>query len=125
MSREARPHTLITGSRVITLQRSLELLRPVFEESSANTVFLFGDAEGPDTAARMLARLMRFAYIEIGPPWAFDGNRGGLERNGWLVDLLPHTHSRVVAVWDGRSGGTADAMRKARERGFDVEVLRG
>jgi hypothetical protein len=39
-----------------------------------------------------------------------------------MADLLP-PDSWVVAVWDGVSGGTADMMRKARERGFDVEVL--
>lgn len=118
--REHLPHLLVTGSRSIPLQNALEILRPIFEELDKRTVVVFGDAEGVDTAAYLLAKELRLGYFKVAPPWTAEGETAALRRNEWMVDLLP-TGSRVVSVWDGRSGGTAHTIRYAEACGFRVE----
>lgn len=121
--REHLPHLLVTGSRSIPLQTALAALRPIFEELDKRTVVVFGDAEGVDTAAYLLAKEGRFAYVKVAPPWAAKGDTAALRRNEWMVDLLP-ARSEVLAVWDGRSKGTRHQVRCAENAGHRVALLR-
>lgn len=43
------------------------------------------------------------------------------KRNEWMVD----NSQRVVALWDGSSGGTGNCIRYARARNAEIDVLWG
>lgn len=121
--REHLPHLLVTGSRSIPLQIALAALRPIFAELDKRTVIVFGDAEGVDTAAYLLAKEGRFGYLKVAPPWAAEGDTAALRRNEWIIDLLP-ADSEVLAVWDGHSKGTRHQVRCAESAGHRVALLR-
>lgn len=41
------------------------------------------------------------------------------ERNRWMVD----NSDAVIAVWDGKSGGTANCIRYARQKGKTIYII--
>lgn len=44
-------------------------------------------------------------------------------RNEWMVDQLEHAQDKLVALWDGSPGGTANCVRYA-ERKWDMPAIK-
>jgi hypothetical protein len=85
------------------------------------TEVLSGGAPGVDTWAVQVADdVMRFGCTIFRADWDRYGRSAGPRRNADIV----RTADRVVAFWDGKSPGTFDTLRKAREAGKPVEVHR-
>lgn len=43
-----------------------------------------------------------------------------LRRNDYMLN----NSSKVIALFDGKSGGTASTLKKARERGIEIEIIK-
>lgn len=84
------------------------------------TVVVTGDAYGVDFAAYRAAGLYRFRRRRHKADWNELLGHAGRERNQRVVDDV----ERLVAFWNGYSDGTRDAVRRAREAGKPVEVIR-
>lgn len=87
----------------------VEMRRAVYECGVTPTAIVSGDARGADTLARQYADEMGILYVAFIPDWKSHPNAGKI-RNADIVDVA----DKVLAIWDGVSGGTADSIAKAR-----------
>lgn len=83
-------------------------------------LLLSGGARGVDSLAPIVAASLGWEFVAFRPDYGVFGRRAPLVRNCEMASLA----SVVVAVWDGRSPGTAHAVYFARSLGRPVVVLR-
>jgi predicted Rossmann fold nucleotide-binding protein DprA/Smf involved in DNA uptake len=84
------------------------------------TVVISGGARDVDAMAAGIARTMGLTVIEFLPNYEAHGRRAPLIRNKQIAQHC----ERMVAFWDGKSTGTAHAIRCAKSLGRPVEVIR-
>jgi hypothetical protein len=77
-----------------------------------------GGASGVDKVAEEYALSLGMAVWVVSPNYGQYGRRAPLIRN----TMIAQECDRMVAFWDGRSRGTMDAVRKARQMGKPVDV---
>lgn len=77
-----------------------------------------GGAKGIDTLAREYALKNGIRLTEILPEYARYGRGAPLRRNLQIIDCA----DEVVAIWDGRSRGTAYVIDQCNKRGKKVTV---
>ena len=125
-------HLLITGSRGIEQQLVWEALDG-FHAKYPITDLTHGGARGVDRAAGIWAHKIDY---DMGvttdlPRWERLGNRAGLIRNEEMLATCPALDCAYLAIWDGKSTGTAhmrglmqNAVRKAYpEASFNAEPM--
>ena len=78
-----------------------------------------GGARGADSLAARFARERGLPLHVFLPDYARFGRRAPLVRNESIIAAA----ELVVAFWDGRSAGTAHALRLARQRGLACHVF--
>ena len=84
-----------------------------------DTTVISGGAPGVDSWAEDAARERGLRVSVKHADWDIYGRAAGPIRNTAIVAPA----DRVVAFWDGKSPGTADTIRKARDAGLPVEVI--
>lgn len=107
----------IVGSRDFA---NLALVNLVVSRLAEGCTVVSGGARGVDKAAAVAAKRRGLQVLEFIPDWDRDGKAAGFLRNSLIVgncDVL-------IAFWDGKSRGTADAIRKAQAAGKPVDVRR-
>jgi len=110
--------TIIAGSRNIT---DLSVVRKAVERSGFSvTEVVSGGARGVDRLGERLARMLGVPCRVFPADWDAHGRSAGVIRNGEMADYA----DALVAVWDGRSRGTANMISQARRRGLAVYVHR-
>ncbi len=124
--------TIIAGSRSLN---SIALVNAAVAESGFEiTEVVSGRAPGVDRRGEQWAKEHNVPVAPFPAPWANikvsgaivrrrgDGSRynaiAGLTRNTIMADYA----DALVAVWDGKSTGTADMIQKAKGRGLKVYV---
>ena len=80
-------------------------------------MIISGEAEGVDATAKEYAEKNKIAYKPFPPdlkryPYKTYGNYTYFKRNTEIVDFA----DIIIVIWDGRSGGTADVIQKAKEK---------
>ena len=85
-----------------------------------DAVVVSGGARGADTLAVAAARARGLQVFVVRPDYQRYGRQAPLRRN----ELIARTVTRMVAFWDGRSGGTAYAVSCMEKLGKPVEVVR-
>lgn len=78
-----------------------------------------GGARGVDTLAAEYARSHGIALVEYLPDYARFGRSAPLKRNHTIIADA----DCVLALWDGKSRGTAYTIRIARDAGKPVNVV--
>ena len=68
------------------------------------------DGKGADTLAIRWAEEKGKTWIEFLPDWDKHGKAAGPIRNEFIVKACTH----LAAFWDGKSCGTADVLRRAK-----------
>lgn len=82
-------------------------------------VLIHGDAVGVDRIADRYGRITNIRRdVHSIPEWVWQkiGPRAGPMRNEYMIDLA----DAVIAVWDGDSDGTRDAIKKAESEGLPI-----
>lgn len=102
----------VIGSRGI---RSADLSRYIPKET---TQIVSGGATGVDTLAEQYAAAHQIPIRILRPQYSLYGKRAPLFRNRQIVECA----DLVIAVWDGRSSGTAYTIDYAHERGVPVRI---
>jgi len=100
-----------------------EKIRTILQTLEPDDVIVTGCAKGVDEAARTEGSLRGFVVIECHAPWSI-GRKAGPIRNSVIVDLLDPETDRLIAIVDSESIGTWDTIRKAKQKGIPVEILR-
>ena len=93
---------------------------PLDEVIPADTEeIISGGARGIDTLAREYAQAHGIPCTEIRPDYARYGKGAPLRRNLEIIEKA----DLVIALWDGKSTGTAHTIRKCREIGKPVVIF--
>ena len=103
----------VIGSRSITSYPLDEVIPADTEE------IISGGARGVDTLAREYAQAHGIPCTEIRPDYARYGKGAPLRRNLEIIEKA----DLVIALWDGKSTGTAHTIRKCREIGKPVVIF--
>ena len=109
---------LVCGSRDID-DRNV-IYSAIRESPFEIDMIVSGDASGVDSIAAEYATFTPDIRVESHPipewVWAQIGSKAGPLRNEYMVEQA----DAVVAVWDGQSSGTKDAMAQAEAAGLPV-----
>jgi len=106
----------IVGSRDFP---NLGLVRTIVRALPAGTRVISGGARGVDSVAEVTAR-ERGLEIRIFPAdWARYGRSAGPLRNAHIVRHA----DQILAFWTGKSRGTLDTLRQARDAGKMTWVI--
>lgn len=111
---------LITGSREWEASILAPFLRAAFTTLPTNAVIVHGGAAGADTIAGDVAMDMGFTVERYPADWKRFGRGAGPVRNQAMVDLGADV---CFAAPLGKSPGTRDCMRRARQAGIPVYEL--
>lgn len=109
--------TLVTGSR--SIDTPLVVARAINDCPWDVEHIIHGDADGVDSMVSTYATRMRMQETSNPIPdwvWAQIGASAGPMRNEYMVEEA----DRVVAIWDGESDGTKDAMQQAASAGLPI-----
>ena len=119
----------IVGSRSIVCQDTVnyhldKLLLPCGGENGDEVVIVSGGAKGVDTLAREWARINKKDFILFKPYHLIDTQvtyhpRYFFTRNKQIID----NSDVVIVLWDGKSSGTKDAMKQARQQDKELRVI--
>lgn len=116
----------IVGSRRF---RDLSLVRDYVKRLPAGDTVVSGGASGVDSVAEYSAKFSGYPVITFPvdksglPPYGTEESRIEYARRAYRRNqLIAENCDRLVAFWDGKSGGTADVIRRAEALGKPVEV---
>jgi hypothetical protein len=114
---------VICGSRSIRDQDLVEHLIELYAtELSENGKFVSevieGGAKGVDEIAGLWACKKNIPVTVIEPQWRIHGLAAGPIRNEEMVKL----GDAVIAIWNGRSRGTASTINYAKKHGKPVKI---
>jgi hypothetical protein len=108
---------LVSGSRDI--DDNAVVYDAIINSPWEPSVLIHGDASGVDKIADRYARLHKIdTDVHPVPEWVWEkvGRKAGPMRNDYMVQQA----DALVAVWDGESSGTKDAMQQAESEGLPV-----
>lgn len=95
---------------------------PIPEEAipKNTTQILSGAANGIDRMARAFALAHHIPIHEVLPDYGRYGRSAPLRRNDAIIDAADY----VLAIWDGKSSGTAYVIARCRRLKKPLRVLR-
>lgn len=110
--------TIIAGSRVITDKSVVEAAIKASGFQISHVVS--GGAIGVDRVAIDIAKERQIELTVFPAEWEKYGKSAGHKRNQKMAECGAVA---LVAVWDGKSKGTADMIKIARAHGLSVSVF--
>lgn len=108
--------TIIAGSRSIT--DYAVLLHALTECDWTVTEVISGGARGADQLGEQFARDFGVPLTVCPANWDRYGKRAGYVRNAEMASQA----EALIALWDGKSKGTLDMIRKAVDQGLSVYI---
>ena len=113
-------HLAIIGTR--DLPGSPETVATaIAHHNLAPTAVLCGEARGPDTWGRLWAEQQGIPVISYPADWERYRRSTGMIRNREMIGAA----DAVLALWDGKSKGTGQAIALAKRRGIPVYLVGG
>lgn len=110
--------TILAGSRAITD------MTPLYDAIRASgfeiTEVVCGEARGVDTLGRWWTQHNNIPVASFPADWNRDGRKAGFLRN---LKMARYAEA-LIAVWDGKSVGTAHMIGAARAQGLKIYVHR-
>lgn len=82
------------------------------------TEVVSGGADGVDKLGELWAERMDIPVVRFEAKWYEHGKAAGPIRNQAMADYA----EGLIAVWDGKSKGTADMIRRAKAKGLKIYV---
>ena len=108
--------TIIAGSRGI---KDMEIIIKAIEKSGIKiSTVLSGRAKGVDILGELWAMENNIPVESFLPDWKRFGRGAALKRN---IEMINNADA-LIAIWDGKSKGTAHTIKKARKKGILVFV---
>ncbi|WP_429885646.1 DUF2493 domain-containing protein [Geoalkalibacter halelectricus] len=109
---------IIAGSRSCCEPQHLE--KAIAASGFAITAIVSGGARGVDRLGEAWANRMGVPIHRFAPNWQRYGRGAGPQRNREMADAA----DGLIALWDGKSKGTAHMIDTARKKGLKVFVVR-
>ena len=108
--------TIIAGSRTATMQDTMNALE--FSDFSDITEIVSGCARGADSHGEKIAQQAGIPVKRFPADWNKYGNAAGPIRNRTMAEYA----DALIAVWNGRSKGTANMIEQAQAKGLRIYV---
>lgn len=109
--------TIIAGSRSIT-DYSI-VCRAIEAVPWEITEVVSGTARGVDRLGERWAKENNILLKKFPASWDIYGKIAGLVRNQKMADYA----NALLAVWDGKSSGTCDMIKRAEKHGLKVLIV--
>ena len=107
---------IIAGSRAI--RDTTPVLEAIYESGFEISEVVCGMAQGVDRIGQLLAVRAMIPVKEFPADWRRLGKSAGRARNWEMARYA----DALIAVWDGKSGGTRHMIEAARKQGLKVFV---
>ena len=115
-SYEVSVKVIIAGSRSIS---SLEEVTKAIKESEFTiTEEVCGEAQGVDQLGKFWAYNLGIPTKQFNPKWNVYGKAAGPIRNREMAEYA----DALVAIWDGKSKGTANMISEMKKLGKPISV---
>ena len=111
---------MVTGSRTWTDGEAIALELQFIAKKYKNVVLVSGHAIGADRIAEEVATDLGWVIEIHEPDWKLNGDSAGYKRN---TTMLETDVQAVLAFHKDGSKGTADTIKKAKERKIPTRVL--
>ena len=111
---------LVSGSRTWTDAEIIRMELETIADKYKNVVLVSGHAVGADRIAEDIAVCLGWVVEIHEPDWTLNGKSAGFKRN---TAMLESDVQAVLAFHKDGSSGTADAIKKAKERKIPTRVL--
>lgn len=108
--------TIIAGSREATSY--ISLIIAVFESNISISTIISGGARGADKLGEIYAKRNNIPLEIFEANWDVYGKRAGMIRNRQMAENA----DALIALWDGKSKGTQNMIKTARELNLEVFV---
>lgn len=106
------PHKVVVcGSREFEDYRILEKTLDKLLEGIEVESIISGGCRGTDTLVKRYCLERRIIFTEVKPQYTLFGKGAPLKRNKQMAELGTST----IGFWDGKSTGTLDMLRKAKD----------
>lgn len=110
--------TIIAGSRSI---HSYRLVKEAIRDSGFEiTEIVSGHAKGADHWGELYAQQNNIDLAIFPANWGKYGKGAGHVRNRKMAEYS----EALIAIWDGKSMGTANMIRVAREYGLEIFIYK-
>ena len=109
---------IVAGSRDIDSYFTLRDLLDKHLCRRKDVTIISGHARGVDLMAEYYARMAEIPLEVYPADWKKYGKKAGMVRNAKMAEVA----DELVAIWDGRSRGTAAMIRMMRRRKKPVAV---
>lgn len=110
--------TIIAGSR--TVNKISHIITAIEKSGFKISCVLSGVADGADALGETWAQCNQIPILEFPARWSIHGRKAGILRNIEMADNA----EALIAVWDGKSKGTAHMIKCATEKGLRIYVHR-
>ena len=107
----------VIGSRTATAKQYEELVQRL--EPLQPTEIISGGANGADALGERYAREYGLKLTTYTPDWQRFGKAAGPIRNEQIIKAA----DLVLAIWDGKSTGTADSLKKAKALRKKIAII--
>lgn len=108
--------TIIAGTR--TINNYSFLLDEIRNADFEITEVVSGGCVGADKLGERLARESQIPLHVFYAKWNTQGKAAGPIRNKEMIEFA----DAVIALWDGKSRGTMDLLKQAKEAGLRVHI---
>lgn len=92
----------------------------VLDELTEITHIVSGGAKGADNCAQDYAKKRGLPITIFYPNWKRYGRKSGLIRNRDIIENC----DMCIAFWDGKSRGTANSLKIAKNLGKEIKIIR-
>ena len=116
---------IVAGSRHFT---DYDFLRSTLDEITAGIhdeiEIVSGNARGADRLGERYASEHNITVALFPADWSVFGKPAGIIRNQIMLNYAIKENPLVVVFWDGKSRGSLDMIRRARNAGIETKVFR-
>jgi hypothetical protein len=85
-----------------------------------------GNAIGADSLAKQYAKVNNIPDVPFNPDWNIHGRAAGPIRNSKMIDYVrsvaDNGEAGLILLWDGKSRGSWDILKKAYDVGLRIWV---
>lgn len=106
------PHKIVVcGTRTYTDKKTIYQVLDQLLEGLKIASLISGGCRGVDEIVKQYATDRGLIFCEVKPQWTLFGKGAPLKRNTQMAELGTST----IGFWDGKSTGTFDMLKKAKD----------
>ena len=110
---------IIAGSREINNYPLVEKYCNYYTKNYENIIVVSGTCRGADTLGEQWAKSKGYPVVRFLPNWNL-GKKAGPLRNKEMAEFS----DALILFWDGKSKGSADMLRQAKEHNLLIREVR-